>query len=135
MTVTIYHNPDCGTSRNTLAMIRQSGEEPVVIEYLKTPPTRDRLMGLIAAMNIPARALLREKGTPFAELGLADTALTDDQLLDAMMTHPILINRPIVETPKGVRLCRPSELVLELLPNPIASFVKEDGEAVSIKRP
>lgn len=135
MTVTIYHNPDCGTSRNTLAMIRQSGEEPVVIEYLKTPPTRDRLMRLIAAMNIPVRALLREKGTPFAELGLADTALTDDQLLDAMMTHPILINRPIVETPKGVRLCRPSELVLELLPNPIASFVKEDGEAVSIKRP
>lgn len=135
MTVTIYHNPDCGTSRNTLAMIRQSGEEPVVIEYLKTPPTRDRLMRLIAAMNIPVRALLREKGTPFAELGLADTALTDDQLLDAMMTHPILINRPIVETPKGVRLCRPSELVLELLPNPIASFVKEDGEAVRIKRP
>ncbi len=130
MTVTIYHNPDCGTSRNTLAMIRQSGEDPVVIEYLKMPPTRDRLIDLIKAMNIPVRALLREKGTPYAELGLADAALTDDQLLDAMMTHPILINRPIVETPKGTRLCRPSELVLDLLPNPVASFVKEDGEAV-----
>ncbi len=130
MTVTIYHNPDCGTSRNTLAMIRQSGEDPVVIEYLKTPPTRERLTDLIEAMNIPVRALLREKGTPYAELGLADAALTDDQLLDAMMAHPILINRPIVETPKGTRLCRPSELVLDLLPNPVASFVKEDGEAV-----
>jgi len=135
MTVTIYHNPDCGTSRNTLAMIRQSGEEPTVIEYLETPPSRDKLVFLIKAMNIPVRALLREKGTPFAAIGLSDSALTDDQLLDAMMAHPILINRPIVETPKGVRLCRPSELVLELLQNPVASFVKEDGELVDLAHP
>lgn len=133
MTVTIYHNPACGTSRNTLAMIRQSGEDPVVIEYLKTPPSRERLIALIKAMNIPVRALLREKGTPFAELGLADPALSDDQLLDAMMVHPILINRPIVETSKGVRVCRPSEAVLELLQDPVASFVKEDGEIVGTK--
>lgn len=132
MTVTIYHNPACGTSRNTLAMIRQSGEEPTVIEYLDTPPSRDQLVALIKDMNIPVRALLREKGTPFAALGLSDPTLTDDQLLDAMMAHPILINRPIVVTPKGVRLCRPSELVLELLPNPVASFVKEDGEVVGV---
>ncbi|CAN5289343.1 arsenate reductase (glutaredoxin) [soil metagenome] len=133
MTVTIYHNPACGTSRNTLAMIRQSGEDPIVIEYLKTPPSRERLIALIKAMNIPVRALLREKGTPFAELGLADPALSDDQLLDAMMAHPILINRPIVETSKGVRICRPSEAVLELLQDPVASFVKEDGEIVGTK--
>ena len=131
MTVTIYHNPDCGTSRNTLAMIRQSGIEPTVIEYLKDPPTRVKLTELIAAMQIPVRALLREKGTPNAELGLADLKLTDDQLIDFMLAHPILINRLIVVTPKGVRLCRPSEAVLDLLPNPdIGRFVKEDGEVV-----
>lgn len=131
MSITIYHNPDCGTSRNTLAMIRQSGEEPTVIEYLKTPPSRERLVQLIRAMGISVRDLLREKGTPYAELGLANPELTDDQLLDAMLAHPILINRPIVETPKGTRLCRPSERVLELLDNPVTSFVKEDGEKVS----
>ena len=131
MSVTIYHNPDCGTSRNTLAMIRQSGIEPTVIEYLKDPPTRARLIELIAAMQIPVRALLREKGTPYAELGLADPKWSDDQLIDFMLAHPILINRPIVVTPKGVRLCRPSEAVLDLLPNPdIGRFVKEDGEVV-----
>jgi len=131
MTVTIYHNPNCGTSRNTLAMIRQSGEEPEIVEYLKTPPSRARLKELIAAMGIPVRALLREKGTPYAERGLADPKWTDDELLDFMMAHPILINRPIVVTPKGVRLCRPSERVLDLLPNPaIGHFVKEDGEVV-----
>jgi arsenate reductase len=131
MSITIYHNPSCGTSRNTLAMIRQSGVEPTVIEYLKTPPTRVRLVELIAAMQIPVRSLLREKGTPFAELGLDDDRLSDDALLDAMTTHPILINRPIVVTGKGARLCRPSELVLEILPNPhIGRFVKEDGEII-----
>lgn len=131
MTTTIYHNPACGTSRNTLAMIRQSGEEPVVIEYLKTPPTRERLVELIAAMGIPVRALLRQKGTPYDELGLADPSLSDDQLLDAMIAHPILINRPIVVTERGARLCRPSEQVLEILPNAaIGSFTKEDGEIV-----
>ena len=130
MTVTIYHNPSCGTSRNTLAMIRQSGEEPEVIEYLKTPPTRARLVELITAMGITPRALLREKGTPYAELGLADPKWSDDQLIYFMLAHPILINRPIVVTPKGVRLCRPSEQVLDLLDNPPASFVKEDGERV-----
>ncbi len=131
MTITIYHNPACGTSRNTLAMIRQSGEEPVVIEYLKNPPTRARLVELIEAMGIPVRSLLREKGTPYGELGLADPKWSDDELLDFMMAHPILINRPIVETPKGARLCRPSESVLDLLPNPeIGEFVKEDGEGV-----
>jgi arsenate reductase len=135
MSVTIYHNPDCGTSRNTLAMIRQSGEEPIVIEYLKNPPNRDRLVQLIDAMGISVRNLLREKGTPYAELGLANPGLTDDQLLDAMLAHPILINRPIVETPKGTRLCRPSELVLDLLDNPVTSFVKEDGEAVARRAP
>lgn len=135
MTTTIYHNPTCGTSRNTLAMIRQSGEEPVIIEYLKTPPSRARLVELIAAMGIPARALLREKGTPYGELGLGDSKWTDDELLDFMMVHPILMNRPIVVTPKGVRLCRPSEKVLELLPNPnIGRFVKEDGEVVEARR-
>ena len=131
MSVTIYHNPACGTSRNTLAMIRQSGEEPEVIEYLKTPPDRARLVELIKAMGVPVRALLREKGTPYAELGLADPKWSDDELIDFMLAHPILINRPIVVTEKGVRLCRPSELVLDLLQNPVTSFVKEDGEAVS----
>lgn len=131
MTVTIYHNPDCGTSRNTLAMIRQSGEEPTVIEYLKTPPSREKLVELIAAMGIPVRALLREKGTPYKELGLQDPKWTDDDLLDFMVKHPILINRPIVVTPKGVKLCRPSEAVLEILPNgKIGRFVKEDGEVI-----
>lgn len=130
MTITIYHNPDCGTSRNTLAMIRQSGEEPDVIEYLKTPPSRERLQELIAAMGIPVRALLREKGTPYADLGLSDETLSDDVLLDAMMAHPILINRPVVVSPKGARLCRPSEEVLDLLSAPIGRFVKEDGEVV-----
>jgi len=132
MTVTIYHNPACGTSRNTLAMIRQSGEEPVVIEYLKTPPSRAELVTLIAAMGLTVRDVLREKGTPYDELGLGDPDLTDDQLLDRMMEHPILINRPIVVTEKGVRLCRPSELVLDILPNPdIGPFTKEDGEIVN----
>jgi arsenate reductase len=131
MTVTIYHNPACGTSRNVLAMIRQSGETPVVIEYLKDPPTRDRLREKIAAMGVPVRALLREKGTPYAELGLADPKWTEDHLLDFMIAHPILINRPIVVTAKGVKLCRPSEWVLDTLPNPdIGRFVKEDGEVV-----
>jgi len=136
MTVTIYHNPDCGTSRNTLAMIRQSGEEPEVIEYLANPPSRARLRELIAAMGISARDLLREKGTPYAELGLDDPALSDDRLLDAMLAHPILINRPVVVTPLGVRLCRPSEAVLDILPNPdIGIFVKEDGELVPPRPP
>lgn len=132
MTVTIYHNPDCGTSRNTLAMIRQSGIEPTVIEYLKTPPSREKLKQLISAMGISARALLREKGTPYMELGLDDPKWSDDNLIDRMLEHPILINRPIVITPKGVRLCRPSEAVLDVLPNPnIGRFVKEDGEVVN----
>ena len=135
MSVTIYHNPACGTSRNTLAMIRQSGEEPEVIEYLKTPPSRARLVELIKAMGVPVRALLREKGTPYAELGLADPKWSDDQLLDFMLAYPILINRPIVVTPKGVKLCRPSEAVLDLLDHPIASFVKEDGGAVTRAKP
>jgi arsenate reductase (glutaredoxin) len=131
MKVTIYHNPNCGTSRNVLAMIWQSGEEPVVIEYLKNPPTRERLKELIAEMGVTVRALMREKGTPYTELGLGDPKWTDDQLLDFMMAHPVLINRPIVVTAKGVRLCRPSETVLDILPNPnIGRFVKEDGEVV-----
>ena len=134
MSVTIYHNPACGTSRNTLAMIRSAGIEPHVIEYLKTPPSRALLQQLIARMGLTVRALLREKGTPYAELGLGDAALTDDQLLDAMMAHPILINRPIVVTPKGVKLCRPSELVLDLLPAQQGEFVKEDGERVRLDR-
>ena len=135
MTVTIYHNPACGTSRNTLAMIRQSGEEPVVIEYLKNPPTRERLVELIQAMEITPRALLRQKGTPYDELGLGDPKWTDDELIDFMMEYPILINRPIVVTDKGVRLCRPSEVVLEVLPNPnIGRFVKEDGEVIEPRR-
>ena len=131
MTVTIYHNPACGTSRNTLALIRNSGTEPEVIEYLETPPTRDTLLDLIQRAGLTPRSLLREKGTPYAELGLADPALTDDQLVDAMMAHPILINRPLVVTPLGVKLCRPSEAVLEILPDPQrAAFTKEDGEQV-----
>ncbi len=130
MDVIIYHNPDCGTSRNTLAMIRNAGVEPHVIEYLKTPPSRDMLTRLIARMGISARELLREKGTPYAERGLGDPALSEAQLLDAMMAHPILINRPIVVSPKGVRLCRPSEDVLDLLPPQRGAFVKEDGERV-----
>ncbi len=130
MTITIYHNPDCGTSRNTLAMIRASGDEPIVVEYLKDPPSRERLIALLAAMNMAPRALLREKGTPYATLGLDDPSLSDDALVDAMLAHPILINRPIVETPRGTRLCRPSELVLDLLDNPVATFTKEDGEVV-----
>ena len=129
--ITIYHNPDCGTSRNVLAMIRNSGEEPQVIEYLNTPPDRATLEGLIAAMGIGVRALLREKGTPYAALGLADTQWSDAQLLDFMLQHPVLINRPIVVTPLGTRLCRPSEVVLDILPQPqTAAFAKEDGEAV-----
>lgn len=130
MSVIIYHNPACGTSRNTLAMVRASGVEPEVIEYLKTPPSRARLIELIAAMG-DARALIREKGTPYEELGLANPDLSQDALIDAMLQHPILINRPIVVTAKGVKLCRPSELVLSLLDNPnIGHFVKEDGEVV-----
>jgi arsenate reductase len=135
MSVTIYHNPDCGTSRNTLAMIRQSGEEPEIIEYLKIPPSRARLIELVRAMAIPVRALLREKGTPYAELGLADPKWSDDELIDVMLAHPILINRPIVVTPKGTKLCRPSEAVLELLDHPVASFAKEDGEVVTRSKP
>lgn len=134
MTVTIYHNPDCGTSRNTLAMIRQSGEEPVIIEYLKTPPDREVLRNLIGAMGLPVREVMRQKGTPYVALGLADPSIPDEALIDAMLTHPILINRPIVVTGKGVRLCRPSELVLEILPNSqIGRFVKEDGEVVNFQ--
>jgi arsenate reductase (glutaredoxin) len=131
MSVTIYHNPACGTSRNTLAMIRQSGEEPEIIEYLKNPPDRTRLIELIKAMGVSVRALLREKGTPYAELGLADPKWNDDELIDFMLTHPILINRPIVVSAKGTRLCRPSEKVLDLLDRAANSFVKEDGEVVA----
>ncbi|GHA35566.1 arsenate reductase [Devosia pacifica] len=131
MSVTIYHNPDCGTSRNTLAMIRQSGVEPEIIEYVKHPPSRDRLKQLIADAGLSAREALRRKGTPYDDLGLDDPALSAEQLLDAMMEHPILINRPFVTTPLGVRLCRPSEVVLEILENPnIGQFVKEDGEVI-----
>ncbi len=129
--VTIYHNPACGTSRNALAMIRASGVEPEVIPYLETPPTRDRLEALIAAMGIAPRDLLRRKGTPYDDLGLDDPALTDAALIDAMMAHPILIERPIVVAPGGTRLCRPSEAVLRLLDTPgIGPFTKEDGEVV-----
>jgi arsenate reductase len=130
MDVIIYHNPDCGTSRNRLALIRNAGVEPHVIEYLKTPPSRTMLVQLIARMGISTRDLLREKGTRYAELGLGDPSLTDEQLLEAMLTHPILINRPIVVSPKGVRLCRPSEEVLDLLPPQLGEFIKEDGERV-----
>ena len=131
MSVTIYHNPACSVSRNTLAMIRQSGEQPEVIEYLKHPLDRARLLGLIKAMGISARALLREKGEPYAELGLADSKWSDDELIDFIVAHPILINRPIVVTPKGTKLCRPPEAVLDLLDNPMTSFVKENGEVVA----
>ncbi|WP_428535779.1 arsenate reductase (glutaredoxin) [Rhodopila sp.] len=131
MTVSIYHNPACGTSRNVLGLIRDAGEEPRIIEYLKNPPTRDELAALIARMGIPVRDVLRRKGTPYDELGLDDPELTDSQLLDAMMAHPILINRPIVVTDRGVKLCRPSEAVLDILPPPQrGAFAKEDGEAV-----
>lgn len=133
MSVTIYHNPACGTSRNTLAMIRQSGEEPEIIEYLKNPPDRARLLELVEAMGISVRALLRQKGTPYAELGLSDPKWSDDELIDLMLAHPILINRPIVVTRKGTRLCRPSETVLDLLEHPFERFVKEDGEVVAPK--
>lgn len=129
--ITIYHNPACGTSRNTLALIRNSGAEPEVIEYLKTPPSKQRLQQLLKAMGMGARELLREKGTPYGELGQADPKWTDDQLLDFMVQHPILMNRPVVLTPLGAKLCRPSELVLDILPQPqLGAFSKEDGEVV-----
>jgi arsenate reductase len=131
MTITIYHNPACETSRNTLAMIRQSGEEPTIIEYLKAPPDRTTLVSLIEDMGISARQLLRQKGTPYDELGLDDPKWSDKELIDLMLAHPILINRPIVISPKGTRLCRPSESVLELLADPdTGPFTKEDGERV-----
>ncbi|GAA7763050.1 MAG: arsenate reductase (glutaredoxin) [Burkholderiaceae bacterium] len=131
MTVTIYHNPACGTSRNTLAMIRNAGIEPIVVEYLNMPPDRQTLQSMIRAAGLSVREAIREKGTPYAELGLGDPALTDDQLLDAMLAHPILINRPFVVTELGVRLCRPSEVVLDILPaSQQGAFTKEDGEAV-----
>lgn len=129
--VTIYHNPACGTSRNVLGLIRNAGLTPTVIEYLKTPPSRDELVSLISRMGITVRELLREKGTPYADLGLGDESLSDDVLVDAMMAHPILINRPLVVTPLGVRLCRPSEVVLDILPSEQrGAFTKEDGERV-----
>ena len=129
--VKIYHNPACGTSRNVLALIRNSGVEPTIIEYLKTPPSRGGMIELIARMGIPVRDVLRRKGTPYDELGLDDPALTDEQLIAAMLTHPLLINRPIVVTPLGVKLCRPSEVVLDILPDPQrGGFTKEDGEVV-----
>lgn len=129
--ITIYHNPACGTSRNTLALIRNSGVEPTVIEYLDTPPDRDALLRLIRDMGVSVRSILREKGTPYAELKLDDPALTDDALIDAMLAHPVLINRPIVVTPSGTRMCRPSEAVLDILTSPQrGTFAKEDGELV-----
>ena len=134
MATTIYHNPACGTSRNTLAMIRQSGEEPTVIEYLKTPPDRETLVALIEAMQIEPRDLLRRKGTPYDKLGLDDRKWSNGDLIGFMLVHPILINRPIVVTPRGTRLCRPSETVLEILANPdIGDFTKEDGEVISTR--
>jgi arsenate reductase len=135
MTVTFYHNPQCDTSRNVLAMIRQSGEQPIVIAYLETPPSRETLVALIAAMATTPRDLLRQKGTPYAALGLDDPKWSDDQLVDCMIAHPILINRPIVVTGKGVKLCRPSEVVLEMLDYPVAHFQKEDGEVVTATAP
>ncbi|WP_341904884.1 arsenate reductase (glutaredoxin) [Polaromonas sp. YR568] len=133
--ITIYHNPQCGTSRNTLALIRNSGEEPEVIEYLNNPPSRDKLQELIRQMGMPARELLRRKGTPYDELGLDDPTLSDDALIDAMLAHRILINRPVVVTPLGTRLCRPSEAVLDILPQPQrGAFTKEDGEQVINER-
>ena len=134
MSVTIYHNPKCGTSRNTLAMIRASGEEPVIIEYLQTPLSKEQLSELVAAMKISVRDLLREKGTPFAELDLANSKWSDVQLLDFIVQHPILMNRPIVTTPRGTALCRPSERVLDLLENPAVNFTKEDGEKIKYER-
>ncbi|MDP1978910.1 arsenate reductase (glutaredoxin) [Undibacterium sp.] len=131
MTITIYHNPDCGTSRNTLALIRNSGTEPEVIEYLKQPPGKEKLQALIAAMGITARELLRKKGTPYEELGLDDGKWTDDELINFMVAHPVLMNRPVVVTAMGTKLCRPSEAVLDILPTPqIGEFTKEDGEKV-----
>ena len=131
MSITIYHNPNCGTSRNVLALIRNSGVEPEVVEYLKTPPGRDKLLELVAQLGIPVRELLRQKGTPYDELQLDNPALNDDELIDAMVVHPILMNRPIVVTPLGTRLCRPSEAVLDILPQAQQGvFNKEDGEQV-----
>ena len=131
MKITIYYNPDCGTSRNTLALIRNTGVEPEVVEYLKNPPSRQELKELIANAGLAVRDALREKGTPYAALGLDNPALTDDELLDAMVSHPLLMNRPFVVTPDGVRLCRPSEVVLEILPlRQESPFMKEDGEFV-----
>lgn len=130
MDVVIYHNPDCGTSRNTLALIRNAGVEPHVVEYLKTPPTRALLVQMLARADLTVREVLREKGTPFARLGLGDPTLDDDALLDAIEAHPVLMNRPLVLTPLGVRLCRPSEAVLDLLPPQRGEFVKEDGKRV-----
>ncbi|MGS1120379.1 arsenate reductase (glutaredoxin) [Rhodanobacter sp. UC4436_H3] len=130
MTATIYHNPDCGTSRNTLALIRHVGIEPTVIEYLKTPPSREQLLKLIDEAMLKPREALREKGTPFADLGLSGSGITDDVIIDAMLKHPILINRPFVVTPRGTRLCRPSEVVLDILPPVTRPFTKEDGEVV-----
>ena len=136
MSVIIYHNPDCGTSRNTLAMIRQSGVEPEVIEYLEAPPSREQIMELVAAAGLTLRQALRQKDTPYAALGLDDPALDDAALLDAIAAHPILLNRPFVVTPRGTRLCRPSEVVLEILENPdIGPFTKEDGEVVLARGP
>ena len=129
--ITIFHNPACGTSRNVLALIRHAGMEPTIVEYLETPPTRNQLRELVAATGQPVRALLRDKGTPYADLGLGDPSWTDDQLLDFVVRHPILMNRPLVVTPLGTRLCRPSEAVLELLPvGKLPPFIKEDGEVV-----
>ncbi|MDX7782631.1 glutaredoxin-dependent arsenate reductase [Aeromonas caviae] len=129
--ITLYHNPECGTSRNTLALIRNSGVEPTIIHYLETPPSRDELVALIAAMGMPVRDLLRKDVPPYEALGLAEDRFSDDELIDAMLTHPILINRPIVVTPLGTRLCRPSEVVLDILPDPQqGAFAKEDGEQV-----
>lgn len=129
--IVIFHNPACGTSRNTLALLRHAGLEPTVIEYLKTPPTREELQALVAQMGIPVRSLLRERGTPHAELNLGDPAWTDAELLDFIVQHPILMNRPVVRTPLGTALCRPSEVVLELLPvGPLPPFTKEDGDVV-----
>ena len=134
--VTIYHNPDCGTSRNTLALIRNAGIEPRVIEYLREPPSREKLRAMIGAAGFSVRQVLREKGTPYLDLGLGNQSLTDEQLLEAMMAHPILINRPFVETERGTRLCRPSEVVLEILPSPQQGyFAKEDGEVVINENP
>jgi len=130
--VTIYHNPDCGTSRNTLAMIRNAGIEPTIIEYLKTPPDRETVKSLISRAGLTVREALREKGTPYQDLGLSDSSLTEDQLIDAIEAHPILMNRPFVVTTKGVKLCRPSEVVLDILPQPqLKDFVKEDGQVVA----